>query len=895
MKVPGTKESPVVDREKPKQMQHDDESLQKYWKRNDVVVRGQAEISFEVKGGVLYRVYKHPYMNSGKPLKQVMVPVQLRSRIMELAHGSLMGGHMGIKKTADKIQSAFYWPGIQGDVTRYCKSCDVCEKTVNKGSVPKVPLEKMPLIDKPFKRVAIDLVGPIGPPSEDGHRYILTMVDFATRHPEVVPLKNIDTETVAEALVDIFSRLGVPEEILSDLGAQFVSECMKEVARLLSIKQLTTTPYHPMCNSLTEKFNGTMKSMLKRLCSEQPRQWHRYINPLLFAYREVPQESTGFSPFELLYGRAVRGPMFILKELWTKELEEPEVKNSYQYVFELREKLEDTLKLAHSELQKAQHKGKHNYDRKAKVRRFAQGDKVLIVGLNDYKVCVKGQERVYHVNLLKKYFEREDSVPVGAVAVEVNADISKSGLAKSEAEEVDPVDGVDFLEIGGYVAKESIKDVATGDNLTEEQRAEFIDLASQFQSLFTDAPGTTSLAQHHIKLTSDQPVRSRPYPVPYSLRESLKKDITDMMTMGVIRESSSPYASPVVVVKKKDNTNRICVDYRKLNKLTVFDPEPMPTAEHLFQKLNGDKYFTRIDLSKGYWQISIPEDDIPKTAFVTPDGSYEFLKMPFGMINSAATLKRAMKKLLHGLDNVEFYWDDILVHTRTWEEHIKVLQELFTRLLAAGMTIRPTKCLFGVNTVDFLGHRLEEGLIGLHEDNVAKIRDAPRPTTKKQIRSFMGLAGYYRDFIPNFAALAAPLSDLTRKGQPNKVEWGEAQEKAYQSIKALLTKEPILRLPDPGETNFLRTDASDSGIGAVLMQEHDGKLFPVCYGSKKLSSAERNYSTIEKECLAIVWGFKRFHLYLYGVPFVLQTDHEPLKYMNSAKFANGSCFGLCFF
>ena len=135
-------------------------------------------------------------------------------------------------------------------------------------------------------------------------------------------------------------------------------------------------------------------------------------------------------------------------------------------------------------------------------------------------------------------------------------------------------------------------------------------------------------------------------------------------------------------------------------------------------------------------------------------------------------------------------------------------------------------------------------------------------------------------------AMAAPLSDLTRKGQPNKVEWGEAQEKAYHSIKALLTKEPLLRLPDPGKTHFLQTDASYSGIGPVLMQEHDGKLFPVCYGSKKLSSAERNYSTIEKECLAIVWGFKRFHLYLYGVAFELQTDHEPLKYMNSAKFAN---------
>ena len=228
--------------------------------------------------------------------------------------------------------------------------------------------------------------------------------------------------------------------------------------------------------------------------------------------------------------------------------------------------------------------------------------------------------------------------------------------------------------------------MATGNNLTEEQRAEFIDLASQFQGLFTEAPGTTSLAQHHIKLTSDQPARSRPYPVPYSLRESLKKDITDIMKMGVIRESSSPYASPVVVVKKKDNTNRICVDYRKSNKLTVFDPEPMPTAEHLFQKLNGDKYFTRIDLSKGYWQISIPEEDIPKTAFVTPDGSYEFLQMPFGMIN--------------------------------------------------------------------------------------------------------------------FAALAAPLSDLTRKGQPNKVEWGEAQEKAYQSIKTLLTKNQSCGCQIQGKPTF---------------------------------------------------------------------------------------------
>ena len=189
-----------------------------------------------------------------------------------------------------------------------------------RGSVKKVPLGSLPLIDTPFKRVAVDIVGPRAPPSEAGHRYILTLVDYATKYLEAVPLKKITTEAVAVALLDIYSRVGIPEEVQTDQGTQFMSECMQEVSRLLSIKGLTRTPYHPKCNGLVERWNGTLNSMLKRLCQDQPKQRHRLINPVLFAYREVSQELTGFSPFQLLYGRSVRGPGTILKELWTKEV-----------------------------------------------------------------------------------------------------------------------------------------------------------------------------------------------------------------------------------------------------------------------------------------------------------------------------------------------------------------------------------------------------------------------------------------------------------------------------------------------------------------------------------------------------------------------------------------------
>ena len=215
---------------------------------------------------------------------------------MEVAHDTMLAGHMGVKKTEDRILTNLYWPGIHQDVVSFCRSCDVCQRTVSKGRVAKVPLGKMSLMDLPFKGVAMDLIGPITPASDKGHRYVLTLVDYATRYPEAVPLKNINTETGAEALLDLHSRVGIPEEVLSDLGTQFVSECMQEVSRLLSIRRLTTTPYHTICNGLTEKFNDTLKKMLRRLCIEQPKQWYRFINSLYLCIERFSKGLPDFHP-----------------------------------------------------------------------------------------------------------------------------------------------------------------------------------------------------------------------------------------------------------------------------------------------------------------------------------------------------------------------------------------------------------------------------------------------------------------------------------------------------------------------------------------------------------------------------------------------------------------------
>ena len=399
-------------------------------------------------------------------------------------------------------------------------------------------------------------------------------------------------------------------------------------------------------------------------------------------------------------------------------------------------------------------------------------------------------------------------------------------------------------------------------------------------------PGLTNLGEHDIKLLNKEPIKSKPYPLPHALRGEVTKEVQKMIDLGVVEPSSSPYASPIVMVKKKDGSIRFWCDYRKLNQVTVTDAEPIPDQEEIFAKLARDKYFTKIDLAKGYWQVPLTDNAKELTAFVTSDGLFQFLTMPFGLVNAPASFSRIMRDLLRGLSNVDNFIDDILIHTATFEEHIVILREVLERLKKANLTARPTKCFIGYRSIEFLGHCVGQGELRPVQDKVNAVQNAPRPKTKKQLRSFLGLVGYYRRFIPNFAAIAAPLTDRTKKGEPTVVTWGDAEEMAFKTLKKKLEKEPILHLPDLTLPFILRTDASDVGIGAILLQERDGKKFPIAYASRKLLPREQRYSVMERECLAIIWGTQKFEAYLFGKHFQLETDHQPLKCIAKSKVAN---------
>ncbi|UYV66976.1 hypothetical protein LAZ67_4003508, partial [Cordylochernes scorpioides] len=426
--------------------------------------------------------------------------------------------------------------------------------------------------------------------------------------------------------------------------------------------------------------------------------------------------------------------------------------------------------------------------------------------------------------------------------------------------------------------------------LSEIQRLQLVSCLDEFIDIFdfgSTSIKPTSTVKHKINTGDHSPIKQRPYRVAPSERRLIQDEVNKMIENHIVKPSESPWSSPVILVRKKDGTWRFCVDYRRLNKITKKDVYPLPRIDDALDSLAGSSYFSTMDLRSGYWQIEVDEKDREKTAFITPDGLYEFQVMPFGLCNAPATFERMIDSVLGSLkwNMCLCYLDDIVVYAPTFEEHLRRLQLVLSCIQKAGLSLNHKKCLFGSRRIKILGHLVDANGIHPDPDKVEAVSKFPRPRNIFELRSFLGLCSYYRRFIENFADKARSLHDLLKTEK--QFYWDAAQEKAFEVLKTALISEPVLGHFDESADTHLHTDASGHGIGAVLLQIQGGKERPIAYASRSLTKAENNYSTTEKECLAVVWSISKFRPYLFGRPFTVVTDHHSLCWLVGQKDPSG--------
>ena len=427
-------------------------------------------------------------------------------------------------------------------------------------------------------------------------------------------------------------------------------------------------------------------------------------------------------------------------------------------------------------------------------------------------------------------------------------------------------------------------------HLTSENSKSLLELLNSYKSLFAEKDtelGCTDLVEMTLNTGDHPPIRQRLYRTPYSRRPIIDEHINDMLKANIIRPSTSPWSSPVVMVPKKDGSWRPCIDYRKINGIvSTQNSYPLPVAEDIFSMMNGAKVFSCLDLKSGYWQIKMAEKDKPKTAFTCFRGLYEFNVLPFGLTAAPPVFQELMNKVLaeaQGQYAIAFL-DDIIVFSKTHEEHIEHLKKVFEKLKAAGLKLKLSKCSFCQKRVNYLGHIISESGIEPDPSKVAVIRELKPPETVREVRSFVGMASFYRRFIDHFSEIVQPLTNLTKKNV--RFQWTTAHQEAFESLKEKLSSAPVLGHPNFGRPYKLYTDASLHAVGAVLTQEFPEGERVIQYLSKQLSPGQQKWPVIEREAYAIIFAVNKLRHFLLGSKFTIFTDHKPLRSPFTAEMKN---------
>lgn len=678
-----------------------------------------------------------------------------------------------------------------------------------------------------------------------------------------------------------------------------MSSIFTQVLKSLSVTHRVSSAYHPQSQGALERFHQTLKSMLRKYCMDTGRDWDEGIPLVLFTVRETIQESLGFSPAELVFGHTVRGPLKLLKDQMLNVDLSPKT-NVLTYVSRFRERLYTACAFAKESLAASQSDMKRQYDKRAVQRSFQPGEQVLVLlpvsgsalsarfsgpyvvkrklSETDYVINTpdrKRTTRVCHINMLKKYHVR-DQVP--NVKVERPAEHVTSLLAvvPETANSADVTDaGGDglilrhsFQQCARLLNSEILKDLPSlMTHLSDSQKQDIIQLIGDFSVLFNDVPTQTSVLQHDINVNDSLPVKQHAYRANMYKRAVMKEEVEYLEKHGLAVPSFSSWSSPCIIVPKPDGTFRFCTDFRKVNALTVLDCFPLPRMEDCVDSVGSARFVSKLDLLKGYWQVPLTPRASEVSAFVTPDSFMQYTVMAFGLRNAPATFQRLVNLVLSGVPNCNAYLDDLVIHTDDWSEHCSLLRTVFERLQQASLTLNLAKCEFGRATVTYLGKEIGHGQVRPVEAKVIAINEFPVPTTRRELRRFLGMAGYYRSFCRNFSTVVHPLTSLLSPSKP--FIWSEVCQQAFDSAKALLCNTPVLAAPNFALPFKLEVDASSVGAGAVLLQEDTSGIdHPVCYFSRKFNKHQLNYSTIEKEALALLLALQFFDVYV-GSSFLL--------------------------
>jgi hypothetical protein len=859
--------------------------------------------NFFFRAGILY----HKDTVCGQEVEQLCLPRCRVDPVLRIGHDAMYSGHYAFRNTWQRIRLSFIFPRMRDIINDYCSSCVDCQLRGREFVKDRVPITAIARNEVPFSHLWWDCIGPLFDPIEAKGRYnyCLVICDSATRYPFAFPLRSLTAAATCDALIQVFMTFGTASVVSGDFGSNFRAELTRECLKRLGCSpKFNEAPLHPSSSGLIERCNQSLKRCLHHVIRQYPHMWHKFVPYILWAMREVPNATTNSSPFLLAFGRPARGPLAILKENWAGEKELPLNlgKSVVQYLQDLKRNFEVANEYATKHCDKAQNRYVSQYNLRSTERKFVVGQEVIILmpdgggrhilsrwqgpativevkSPHSYIVEYDGKKRHLHVDKLRAYNTRVVDVHNCAMIYEQDDDFGEVVGA--------PLASHTGSRLGDVLPPSQRIDRSLLSHLSDLQQTELLTLIDKFPSCFSEVPGLCPLAVHEIRLVDGfKPKRFQAYRLPEALKADVARQIKELLELGFIKPSKSEMVSPMVcVLKGRDGTGgvRIAIDYRYVNKYTVGESCPIPAIDEVIHRVGKANFISTFDCKSSFWQIAIRPEDTWLTAFITDFGVFEWLRAPFGLKWSGNSLMRATQQVLLPLrEFADSYVDDMPVFTEgCWDLHLRHLTLFLQAIERSQLTLNLKKCRFGLSEVVFVGHSMGSGKHGLDLEKVKAVDEILTPRTKSDLRKILGFFSYFRSYIPDYAHIAQPLTELTTNRYSIVLPWSVVHTNALQSLKGILSEATKLNIVQYNKPFGLAVDASKTAVGCCLFQWEDDGITekPIAFGSAKLAPNQQNWSAIEAEAYAAIWALRKYSNFVFGMPITVFSDHNPLTYI----------------